>query len=99
MPSENQEEGKQKDEERAFHILIDRVQYKIEAQRMTGAELRMVPTPPIGPDRDLWQIIPGASDRKIENTEAIEIHNGERFFTAPAHINPGSIITDGQTRK
>jgi len=73
------------------HILIDRVSYPVEKRELTGTELRMIPKPPIGPDRDLWQVIPGGTDRKISDSEVVEIHNGERFFTAPSHINPGML--------
>jgi hypothetical protein len=56
---------------------------------MTGEELRHVPPTPIGPDRDLFEVVSGGSDRKIGNDEIVEIRNGLRFFTAPAQINPG----------
>jgi hypothetical protein len=55
-------------------IQIDRTHYEVTKSHMTGAEIRAVPNPDIGPDRDLF-----------------EIRNGMRFFTAPAHINPGHI--------
>lgn len=57
---------------------------------MTGLELRQVPPTPIGPDRDLFEVVPGGADRKIADTDIVEIRNGKRFFTAPAQINPGS---------
>ena len=72
-----------------FHIQIDRVHYTVTQREMTGAELRRVPPTPIGPDRDLFEVIPGGPDRKIEDNEVVKIRDGERFFTAPAHINPG----------
>ncbi len=72
-----------------FQIQIDRVHYTVSQREMTGAELRRVPPTPIGPDRDLFEVVPGGPDRKIEDTDIVEIRNGERFFTAPAVINPG----------
>jgi hypothetical protein len=60
---------------------------------MTGVQLRNVPNPPIGPERDLFEVVPGGSDRKIGNADVVEIRNGLRFFTAPGQINPGSIRT------
>ena len=57
--------------------------------QMTGEQLRHLPVPPIGPDRDLFEVVPGHSDRKIGDNEEVELRNGTRFFTAPAHINPG----------
>lgn len=72
-----------------FQIQIDRVHYTVTKAKMTGAELRRVPPTPIESDRDLFEVIPGSTDKKIEDAEVVEIRNGERFFTAPAHINPG----------
>jgi hypothetical protein len=72
-----------------IEIQIDRVHYEVEVTQMTGEQLRHLPTPPIGPDRDLFEVVPGHSDRKIEDGEEVELRNGTRFFTAPAHINPG----------
>ena len=72
-----------------FQIQIDRVHYTVTQEFMTGAELRRVPPTPIASDRDLFEVVPGAPDRKIGDNDKVEIRDGERFFTAPAHINPG----------
>lgn len=72
-----------------FRIFIDRSQYVVTQDHMTGAELRRVPPTPIGPERDLFEVVPGDPDRKIEDTDVVEMRNGKRFFTAPSHINPG----------
>lgn len=72
-----------------FHIKIDRTQYEVTQEALTGAQLRHLPNPPIGPDRDLFEVVPGASDLKIENDTAVTMRGGLRFFTAPAQINPG----------
>ncbi len=74
-----------------FHIQIDRVHYTVDQEQMTGAQLRQLPSPPLGPERDLFEVVPGQSDNKVEDTEVVKIHDGKRFFTAPAHINPGRI--------
>lgn len=73
-----------------WQIQIDRVHYTVTKSPMTGAELRHVPPTPIGADRDLFEVVPGGTDRKIEDGTLVEIRNGMRFFTAPAHINPGN---------
>jgi hypothetical protein len=75
-----------------FEIQIDRTHYKVHRERMTGLELRHVPPTPIGPDRDLFEVVPGGSDRKIADETVVDIRNGLRFFTAPAQINPGGIF-------
>lgn len=75
---------------RKFQIQIDRAHYTVTDPSMTGAQLRLVPSTPIGPDRDLWQVVPGGTDIKIGDADVVEIRNGLRFFTAPAQINPGA---------
>ena len=72
-----------------FQIQIDRVHYTVTQPQMTGAQIRQVPPTPIGPDRDLFEVVPGGTDRKIADTQTVDIRNGLRFFTAPAQINPG----------
>ncbi len=72
-----------------FEIKIDRTNYKVVEPVLTGAQLRALPEPDIGPDRDLFEVVPGGSDVKIEAAVTVEMRNGLRFFTAPAQINPG----------
>ena len=60
--------------------------------RLTGQQIRRLADPNIGPDRDLFEVVPGGSDRKIENQEEVLIRNHMRFFSAPAVINPGSCV-------
>jgi hypothetical protein len=73
-----------------FQIQIDRVHYEVTVDEMTGADIRRVPDPDIGADRDLFEVIPGQPDRKLGDADVVEIRNGKRFFTAPGQINPGS---------
>jgi hypothetical protein len=77
--------------EEKFQIQIDRNHYTVTQEKMTGAQIRHAPSPPIGPDRDLFLVVPGGSDRKIADDEVVEIRNGLRFFTAPTQINPGRV--------
>jgi len=78
-------DGKKED----FQIQIDRVHYTVHQSQMTGADLRRVPPTPIGPDRDLFEVVPGHPDQKVGDEDVVEIRNGKRFFTAPSTINPG----------
>jgi Multiubiquitin len=77
------------DHPKTFEIKIDRMGYKVQASSLTGAELRRLPEPDIGLDRDLFEVVPGGSDLKIELDAKVDMRNGLRFFTAPAQINPG----------
>jgi hypothetical protein len=72
-----------------FEIKIDRTVYHVHQEVLTGQQLRELPEAHIGADRDLFEVVPGKSDEKIELTTRVEIRNGLRFFTAPAQINPG----------
>lgn len=76
--------------EHEFNIRIDRDHFKVSEAVLTGAQLRALPDPDIGADRDLFEVVPGGSDRKIELTDLVEMRDGLRFFTAPAQINPGA---------
>lgn len=80
---------------RKLTIRIDRKDYPVPLDllqdgTLTELQLRRFPRPNIGPERDLFEVAPGGSDRKIENDERVRIHDGLRFFSAPAVINPGS---------
>ena len=79
------------EEDKVYDIQIDRTHYQISRNRLTGAELRDIPTPPIPPDRDIFEVIPGRPDRKVEAEDRILVLDGLRFFTAPNTINPGSV--------
>jgi len=89
MSDEKELKEHEKPPEHEFNIQIDRVHYKVKQAVMTGLELRYVPPTPIGPDRDLFEVVPGGTDHKIADDEKVEIRDGKRFFTAPAQINPG----------
>ena len=73
----------------AITITIDRHNWDVYERKLTGAGLRTVPTPDVAPDRDLWQDVPDARDRKIQDEDVVALADGMRFFTAPGRINPG----------
>lgn len=72
-----------------FNIQLDREHYTVPDEYFSGVQLRALVTPPIASDRDLFEVVPGGSDRKIGNEDLVHIKSGLRFFTAPALINPG----------
>lgn len=76
-------------ETRKITIFIDRVPFVVE-KKLTGLELRAVPTPPVAEDRDLWLDIVDKKDEKIRDDQVVCLREDMRFFTAPGRINPGS---------
>jgi hypothetical protein len=71
-------------------ILIDGAHLVAPHREMTGAQLRQLPQPPIGADRDLWLDVDGGLDRIIADTDTVDLHPQMRFFTVPRVINPGA---------
>jgi len=86
------DDKKQDGHEHQHHvsIQIDRAHFKVEKTHLTGLEIRHLPPTHIGADRDLFLVVHGGADRKISDTEVVHLHDGARFFTAPAQINPGA---------
>lgn len=72
-----------------YRIRIDRADYETTATFLIGAQLRELAVPDIGPERDLWLVVPGDQDKKIAQDEPVEMKHGLRLFTAPGQINPG----------
>ncbi|MFT4212501.1 MAG: multiubiquitin domain-containing protein [Microbacterium sp.] len=71
-------------------IRIDRVEYEVFQRKMTGAELRALPSPDVAADRDLWRDVPDKRDVKVQDEDIVRLKDGMRFFTAPGRINPGA---------
>lgn len=76
------------------NIQIDRVHYRVDVNALTGNDLRNLVSPPIPNTRDLFLVVPGGEDEKIEAGATVLLHDGMRFFTAPSTINPGSAETN-----
>lgn len=72
-------------------IRIDRTEYVVYKRKMTGAELRVVPSPDVAADRDLWRDVPDKRDVKVQDEDIVHLKDGMRFFTAPGRINPGAL--------
>jgi len=71
-------------------IRIDRAEYEVFHRKMTGAQLRTVPSPDVAADRDLWRDVPDKRDVKVQDEDVVHLKDGMRFFTAPGRINPGA---------
>lgn len=80
----------------ALTLTIDRESYEVYERKLSGAQLRTLPSPDVAADRDLWLDVPDARDRKIQDEDVITLTTGMRFFTAPGRINPGRHSGAGQ---
>jgi len=91
MPTQDDsgDHGRPEPKHEPFPIHIDRDMFKVDVDQMTGAQLRALPTPPIGGDRDLYQEVPGSDDLPVANSQIVDLKPGTHFVTAP-HVNPGS---------
>lgn len=89
MPTEPQ---KEKDPQPGrVPIYIDGRKYHPEGDKLTGTQLRAVPSPPVSTDRDLWLDVVDELDQLVEDTEVIALEPNMRFFTVPRVINPGQM--------
>ena len=93
--AESPSDGKPPDRTKPLTIRIDRKEYPVPPDllddgKLTGQQIRRLADPNIGPDRDLFEVVPGGSDRKIDAADGVLIRNHMRFFSAPAVINPGA---------
>lgn len=86
MPSHNEQSPPGQSR---VNIQIDRQHYQVEAEQLSGDELRALVAPPIPLSRDLFLVVPGGEDLPVGQSDLIALKNGMRFFTAPAQINPG----------
>ena len=78
------------------NVRVDRVDVVVPLDALTdgtltGSRIRQLVSPPIGADRDLFEIVPGDADRKIGDEDSVQIRDWMRFFSAPRTINPGRI--------
>ncbi len=71
-------------------ILIDGTKVHAPRGALTGAEIRQLVDPLVGPDRDLWLDRDETLDDLVEDDETIELRPQMRFFTVPRIINPGA---------
>lgn len=75
---------------KSVEITIDQQPFAIPTKEITAEELRELPEPDIGPDRDLYLEGKGEHDDDlVEAGETVKLKKGLSFFTAPASITPG----------
>jgi hypothetical protein len=74
-------------------ISIDGLAYRLPRSEITAVQIRLIPNPPIGPDRDLWLEVPEGHDRLLVGNEQVALTDGMRLFTAPRSIQAGSSVT------
>ena len=74
-------------EKTGITIYIDHTPYHAANANFSGAELRNLPHPPIGPEKDIFRVVAGKGDDiKLKDTDAIavnmrEANQGRHFFS------------------
>jgi hypothetical protein len=72
-------------------VYVNRHAFRVPDKPVTGAMLKELPTPPIGPDLDLIRIMHGGeSDLFVRPDEVVELEDGTEFFAVPRTIMAGS---------
>jgi hypothetical protein len=79
------------DHHKTYSIHIDRDLFKVDHDRLTGLELRRLPTTPIPDTRDLFLVVPGGLDELIGDNQVVELKEGMHFVTAPRNVTPGAV--------
>jgi hypothetical protein len=74
-----------------IEIQINRQTFRIERRPLSGADLRRLPTPPLGNEVDIFQVskLSGAPDVPVADHQLVDLDNGTVFFSAPRHVLPG----------
>lgn len=70
-------------------IHIDKKKYTVEAESLTGAQLRALPDTDITAEYELMLEVPGGEDDSIGDEQTVTLKNGMHFFSAPRNITPG----------
>lgn len=87
---DDKHETKSEKEPKLVPIHIEKQMYKVPEGEISAEDLRALPEPDIGSDRDLYREVPGqAEDDLVEAGERVTVKEGMRFFTAPSTISPG----------
>ncbi len=82
------------EEDKKIVIHIDKKNYHVEVESMTGQELRNLADPKITDDRDLFLKMDGSEDDKlVAIAETVKLKNGMHFYSAPKDINPGVCLS------
>jgi hypothetical protein len=66
---------------KAYRIFIDDVEYLVESEELTGAQIKT-----LGGKPDNYQLFlerPGKPDKQIQNDEVVRMKDGEHFHTVP----------------
>ncbi len=74
-----------------FFIHIDHKKYEVDEDELTGAEVRQLAKPPIGPEYDLYLETPGpGDDEKIADDQVVCLKHRMSFYSVLRQINPGA---------
>lgn len=65
--------------EKLIQIQLDGIQYSVDRPRMTSADLRRLPQTSVDWDIDLFEIMLGEPNKKIEDRDVLTLYDGQEF--------------------
>ena len=70
-------------------IHIDRKPYKVDAEHLTGRQMRALPNPDISALYELKLDVPGGTDTVVGDDDPVELRNWQHFYSVQRNTNPG----------
>lgn len=70
-----------------IHVKVDKNNIEFNTKEVTGLILKQKGNVPM--EYELWQVIPDGLDKKINDSDIVFLHSGEKFFSVKPTIDPG----------
>ncbi len=77
------------DPEADVTVKIDGLQYRVRGGVWRAVEIRQIPHPPIGGDRDVWLRSSDGPDFFLVDEAEVDLSDGQQMYTAPRAITAG----------
>ena len=71
-----------------FEVKVDKVKAEFNVPQTTGSVLKQKGNVP--PDYELWEVNNNGPDTRINDTDVVMLHSGQKFFSVKPTIDPGA---------
>ncbi|MDR6143347.1 hypothetical protein QE375_002901 [Microbacterium foliorum] len=93
------EEGDRFFTDRPRTVFLDKVAYRVRSAVISEADLRALPSPPLGPDRGIWKDIVDDVDDPLAPGELVRVADGDRFFSKLRPQREIHIVVNGRRKQ